>query len=70
MLMTVIMRRVTSLQLEIGQVFVSRSVSIRRQDSPLGVRFADYVTAFPAGINAAATYALLPPPLRNNIYFF
>ncbi|KAF9649723.1 beta-glucosidase [Thelephora ganbajun] len=25
-------------------------------DSPLGVRFADYVTAFPAGINTAATW--------------
>ncbi|CAE6473864.1 unnamed protein product, partial [Rhizoctonia solani] len=26
------------------------------QDSPLGVRFADRVTAFPAGINAGATW--------------
>jgi beta-glucosidase-like glycosyl hydrolase len=26
------------------------------QDGPLGVRFADFVTAFPAGINAAATW--------------
>ncbi|KAF7309113.1 Fn3-like domain-containing protein [Mycena kentingensis (nom. inval.)] len=26
------------------------------QDSPLGVRFADFVSAFPAGINAAATW--------------
>ncbi|EEB95818.1 hypothetical protein MPER_05155, partial [Moniliophthora perniciosa FA553] len=26
------------------------------EDSPLGVRFGDYVTAFPAGINAAATW--------------
>ncbi|KDQ52333.1 glycoside hydrolase family 3 protein [Jaapia argillacea MUCL 33604] len=26
------------------------------QDSPLGVRFTDFVTAFPAGINAAATW--------------
>lgn len=26
------------------------------EDSPLGVRFADYVTAFPAGINSAATW--------------
>ncbi|KAG9008319.1 hypothetical protein FRB90_009001 [Tulasnella sp. 427] len=26
------------------------------EDSPLGVRFADYVTAFPAGINVAATF--------------
>ena len=26
------------------------------QDSPLGVRFADFVTAFPAGINVAATW--------------
>lgn len=25
------------------------------EDSPLGIRFADRVTAFPAGINAAAT---------------
>lgn len=25
------------------------------QDSPLGVRMADFVTAFPAGINAAST---------------
>ena len=26
------------------------------QDSPLGIRFADYVTAFPSGINVAATW--------------
>ncbi|BEI80764.1 hypothetical protein CcaverHIS002_0112930 [Cutaneotrichosporon cavernicola] len=26
------------------------------QDSPLGVRFADYVSAFPPGINAASTF--------------
>ncbi|KDQ52335.1 glycoside hydrolase family 3 protein [Jaapia argillacea MUCL 33604] len=26
------------------------------QDSPLGVRYTDFVTAFPAGINAAATW--------------
>ena len=26
------------------------------EDSPLGVRFADFVTGFPAGINAASTY--------------
>ncbi|KAF8654787.1 hypothetical protein AX16_003442 [Volvariella volvacea WC 439] len=26
------------------------------EDAPLGVRFADYVTAFPAAINAAATF--------------
>ncbi|KAL2001715.1 hypothetical protein VTN02DRAFT_1355 [Thermoascus thermophilus] len=26
------------------------------QDSPLGVRFADYVSAFPAGVNVAATW--------------
>ncbi|KAF7305507.1 Glycoside hydrolase family 3 protein [Mycena chlorophos] len=26
------------------------------EDSPLGVRYADYVTSFPAGINAAATF--------------
>jgi hypothetical protein len=25
------------------------------EDSPLGVRLADFATAFPAGINAAAT---------------
>jgi hypothetical protein len=25
------------------------------EDSPLGVRFADFATAFPAGINAATT---------------
>ena len=31
------------------------------QDSPMGVRAADYVTAFPAGINAAATYVALTP---------
>jgi beta-glucosidase len=28
------------------------------QDSPLGVRFADFVSAFPAAINAAATWDL------------
>jgi hypothetical protein len=41
------------------------------QDSPLGVRAADYVTAFPAGINAAATYVLFrhsqTPPLGKCI---
>ena len=26
------------------------------QDSPLGVRFGDYVSGFPAGINVAATW--------------
>ncbi|KAK0185894.1 glycoside hydrolase family 3 protein [Armillaria mellea] len=26
------------------------------EDSPLGVRFADYVTSFPTGVNAAATW--------------
>ncbi|EAU87685.2 cellulose-binding beta-glucosidase [Coprinopsis cinerea okayama7 len=26
------------------------------QDSPLGVRYADFVTAFPAGVNVAATF--------------
>ena len=26
------------------------------QDSPVGVRFADFVSVFPAGINAAATW--------------
>jgi beta-glucosidase len=30
------------------------------EDSPLGVRFADFVTAFPSGLNTAATYALTP----------
>lgn len=28
------------------------------QDSPLGVRLADFVTAFPTGINTAATYVV------------
>jgi beta-glucosidase len=26
------------------------------EDSPLGVRFADFATVFPAAINAASTY--------------
>ena len=30
--------------------------SICLEDSPIGVRDADFVTAFPAGINAATTY--------------
>ncbi|KAK5072030.1 hypothetical protein LTR64_004192 [Lithohypha guttulata] len=30
--------------------------SLCMQDSPLGIRFADYVTAFPSGINVAATW--------------
>ncbi|KAI9373428.1 glycosyl hydrolase family 3 N terminal domain-containing protein [Aspergillus egyptiacus] len=30
--------------------------SICLQDSPLGIRFADYNTAFPAGVNVAATW--------------
>ncbi|KIY72192.1 glycoside hydrolase family 3 protein [Cylindrobasidium torrendii FP15055 ss-10] len=30
--------------------------SLCLEDSPLGVRFADYVTAFPAAINVAATF--------------
>ncbi|KAI4115783.1 MAG: hypothetical protein LQ338_007808, partial [Usnochroma carphineum] len=30
--------------------------SLCLQDSPLGVRFADYVSAFPAGVNVAATW--------------
>jgi len=38
------------------------------QDSPLGVRAADYVTAFPAGINAAATYVLLLPSTNLNAF--
>ena len=33
------------------------------QDSSLGVAEADYVTAFPAGINAATTYAFDGPTL-------
>lgn len=31
------------------------------QDSPTGVRDADYVTVFPAGINAATTYVQFLP---------
>ncbi|ETI28307.1 hypothetical protein G647_00756 [Cladophialophora carrionii CBS 160.54] len=31
--------------------------SLCMQDGPLGIRFADYVTAFPAGINVAATWS-------------
>ena len=27
------------------------------QDSPLGVRFADFVSAFPSGVNVAATWS-------------
>ena len=30
--------------------------SLCMQDSPLGVRFADYVSAFPAEVNIAATW--------------
>ncbi|KAL8714078.1 MAG: hypothetical protein Q9220_001806 [cf. Caloplaca sp. 1 TL-2023] len=30
--------------------------SLCMQDSPLGVRFADYTSAFPAGVNVAATF--------------
>lgn len=30
--------------------------SLCMQDSPLGIRFADYVSAFPAGVNVAATW--------------
>jgi hypothetical protein len=36
-------------------------VAMDIQDSPTGVRDTDFVTAFPAGINAAATYTLLIP---------
>ena len=48
-----------------GPASVSRSVymyffnirpSPRFQDSPLGVRAVDFTTAFPAGINAAASF--------------
>lgn len=37
------------------------------EDSPLGVRFADFVTAFPTAVNAAATYAspILPQAPTN-----
>ncbi|EFQ98009.1 beta-glucosidase 1 [Nannizzia gypsea CBS 118893] len=31
--------------------------SLCLQDGPLGIRFGDYVTAFPAGINVAATWS-------------
>ncbi|PGG96396.1 hypothetical protein AJ80_09832 [Polytolypa hystricis UAMH7299] len=31
--------------------------SLCMQDSPLGIRFADYVSAFPAGINVGATFS-------------
>ncbi|EEP77226.1 beta-glucosidase 1 [Uncinocarpus reesii 1704] len=31
--------------------------SLCMQDGPLGIRFADYVTAFPAGINVGATWS-------------
>ena len=31
--------------------------SLCMQDSPLGVRFADYVSAFPSGVNVAATWS-------------
>lgn len=37
------------------------------QDSPTGVRDADYVTVFPAGINAATTY-VQPLPLECAAY--
>jgi len=42
------------------------------QDSPTGVRDTDFVTAFPAGINAAATYILFIPFtfLRINVVLF
>lgn len=42
------------------------------QDSPTGVRDTDFVTAFPAGINAAATYILFIPFtfLRINVILF
>ena len=43
------------------------------QDSPTGVRDTDFVTAFPAGINAAATYIPSIPftflPTTNVILF-
>ncbi|KAI2427799.1 hypothetical protein LOZ52_002874 [Ophidiomyces ophidiicola] len=31
--------------------------SLCMQDGPLGIRFADYVTAFPAGVNVGATWS-------------
>ncbi|KAK7018629.1 glycoside hydrolase family 3 protein [Favolaschia claudopus] len=40
---------------EIG-VNGSKFPSLCLEDSPLGIRFADFVTAFPTGINAAATW--------------
>lgn len=50
---------------EDGLVYVSRYLNLGYpsskgnltlyQDSPLGVRLADFVTAFPTGINTAAT---------------
>lgn len=47
-----------------GEVCVGNTGSIPRlgfralclQDSPLGVRFADWVSAFPAGMTTAATW--------------
>jgi beta-glucosidase-like glycosyl hydrolase len=32
------------------------ALTLHFQDSPLGVRDVDFVTAFPAGINAAASF--------------
>jgi len=36
--------------------FFNVRISPRVQDSPLGVRAVDFATAFPAGINAAASF--------------
>jgi beta-glucosidase len=59
-------RREISLQSKTGLDCVSRyavwsyvpthaAIDFDSQDAPLGVRFGDYVTAFPTGVNAAAT---------------
>ena len=54
------------LKVVVGQDYVSRCTFLTfssgpiiltvSQDSPLGVRFSDFVTPFPAGINAAASF--------------
>lgn len=43
----------------VGNTYAANSIgypSLCLQDSPLGIRFANPVTAFPAGINAGATW--------------
>ncbi|CAI7632852.1 unnamed protein product [Penicillium pancosmium] len=43
----------------VGNTYAAKSIgypSLCLQDSPLGIRFANPVTAFPAGINAGATW--------------